>query len=83
VSRLAPQLNITDIGQHLARHGLKVDVQRIPGDDIDVADALLSQAAGSGADFLAKGGTRGCEFVLGGVTRSIFRSMTVPVLLSH
>jgi nucleotide-binding universal stress UspA family protein len=23
------------------------------------------------------------EFVLGGVTRSIFRSMTVPVLLSH
>jgi hypothetical protein len=37
-----------------------VDVQRIPGDDIDVADALLSQAAGSGADFLAKGGTRGC-----------------------
>ena len=49
-----------------------MDVQRIPGDDIDVADALLSQAADSGADFLAKGGTRGCEFVLGGVTRSIF-----------
>jgi nucleotide-binding universal stress UspA family protein len=23
------------------------------------------------------------EFVLGGVTRSIFESMTVPVLLSH
>ncbi len=75
-----------DIGQHLARHGLKVDVHRIPGGDIDVADALLSHAADSGADFIVMGGyghSRLREFVLGGVTRSIFQSMTVPVLLSH
>jgi nucleotide-binding universal stress UspA family protein len=75
-----------DIGQHLARHGFKVEVQRLPGGDIDVADALLSHAADTGADFMVMGGyghSRLREFVLGGVTRSIFQSMTVPVLLSH
>jgi nucleotide-binding universal stress UspA family protein len=75
-----------DIGQHLARHELNVDVHRISGGNIDVADALLSHAADSGADFMVMGGyghSRLREFVLGGVTRSIFESMTVPVLLSH
>ena len=75
-----------DMGQHLARHGLKVDVQRIAGGDIDIADALLSHAADSGADFMVMGGyghSRLREFVLGGVTRSILRSMTVPALMSH
>jgi nucleotide-binding universal stress UspA family protein len=75
-----------DIGQHLARHGLKVDVHRISGGNIDVADALLSHAADSGADLMVMGGyghSRLREFVLGGVTRSIFESMTLPVLLSH
>jgi nucleotide-binding universal stress UspA family protein len=75
-----------DIGQHLARHGLKVEVHRIPGGDIDVAEALLSRAADSTADFMVMGGyghPRLREFTLGGVTRTIFHSMTVPVLLSH
>jgi nucleotide-binding universal stress UspA family protein len=75
-----------DMGQHLARHGLKVDVQRISGGDIEVADALLSHAADSGADFIVMGGyghSRLREFVLGGVTRSILGSMTVPVLMAH
>ena len=75
-----------DIGQHLARHGLNVNVHRLPGGDIDVADALLSYAADSSADFMVMGGyghSRLREFILGGVTRSIFQSMTVPVLLSH
>jgi len=75
-----------DMGQHLARHGLKVDVKRIPGGNIDVADALLSHVADSGTDFAVMGGyghSRLREFVLGGVTHSILRSMTVPVLMAH
>jgi nucleotide-binding universal stress UspA family protein len=75
-----------DMGQHLARHGLKIDVERIPAGDVDVADALLSHAADSGADFMVMGGyghSRLREFVLGGVTRSILQSMTVPVLMAH
>ena len=75
-----------DMGQHLARHGLKVDVHRITGGNIDVADALLSHAADLSADFMVMGGyghSRLREFVLGGVTHSIFKSMTIPVLMSH
>jgi nucleotide-binding universal stress UspA family protein len=75
-----------DMGQHLARHGLKVEVKRIDSGGIDVADALLSHAADSSADFMVMGGyghSRLREFVLGGVTHTILRSMTVPVLLSH
>jgi nucleotide-binding universal stress UspA family protein len=75
-----------DMAQHLARHGLKITVHRIGGGGIDVADALLSHAADSGADFMVMGGyghSRLREFVLGGVTHSILRSMTIPVLMSH
>ena len=75
-----------DLGQHLARHGLKVDVKRITSPDIDVTSTILSYAADSSADLIVMGGyghSRLREFVLGGVTRGIFESMTVPVLMSH
>jgi nucleotide-binding universal stress UspA family protein len=63
-----------------------VEVQRIDCGHLDVANALLSHAADSGADFIVMGGyghSRMREFVLGGATRSILRSMTTPVLMSH
>ncbi len=75
-----------DMGLHLARHGLNVQVTRIPRGDIDTADALLSHAADCGADFIVMGGyghSRLREFVLGGVTRSILGTMAVPTLMSH
>jgi nucleotide-binding universal stress UspA family protein len=75
-----------DIGQHLARHDLKVEVKRIVATDTDVASTLLSHAADISADFIVMGGyghSRLREFVLGGATRGILSSMTVPVLLSH
>ena len=75
-----------DIGKHLARHGLKIDVKRITGGHIDVAAALLSHAADNGTDFMVMGGyghSRLRQFILGGVTRSILQSMTAPVLMAH
>ena len=75
-----------DLGQHLARHGLKVDVKRITSPDIDIASTILSYAADSSADMIVMGGyghSRLREFVLGGATRGILESMTVPVLMSH
>jgi nucleotide-binding universal stress UspA family protein len=75
-----------DMGHHLARHGLKVEVTRIMRGELDVEDVLLSHAADSDADFIVMGGyghSRLREFVLGGVTRSILRTMTVPTLMSH
>jgi nucleotide-binding universal stress UspA family protein len=75
-----------DIGEHLARHGLKVDVERIVAPEGGVGDTILSHAADAGADFLVMGGyghSRLREFILGGVTRGILGTMTVPVLMSH
>ena len=80
------QIEGADMGAHLARHGLNVEVKRIPTGDIDVAAMLLSHAADEGIDFIVMGGyghSRLREFVLGGVTRSILQSMTAPVLMSH
>ncbi len=75
-----------DMGEHLARHGLKVDVKRIVSKDVDITNTILSYAADSSADLLVMGGyghSRLREFILGGVTRGILGSMTVPVLMSH
>ena len=75
-----------DIGEHLARHSLKVDVKRIVATETDVANTILSYVADSSADLLVMGGyghSRLREFVLGGVTRGILSAMTVPALMSH
>jgi len=80
------QIERADIGAHLSRHGLNVAVKRMPLGDVDVADMLLSHAADEEVDFIVMGGyghSRLREFVLGGVTRSMLRTMTVPVLMSH
>ena len=75
-----------DLGQHLARHGLRIDVKRIVSTDVDVPNTILSHVADTSTDFLVMGGyghSRLREFVLGGATRGILSSMTVPVLMSH
>lgn len=75
-----------DIALHLARHGIKVEAQRLEARDLSVADAILSRLADEDIDLLvmgAYGHSRLRELVLGGVTRQIFRQMTVPVLMSH
>lgn len=75
-----------DVAEHLARHGLKVELKRLPIGNIEVADALLSLAADISADLMVMGGyghSRLREFVLGGATRGILASMTIPTLLSH
>jgi nucleotide-binding universal stress UspA family protein len=80
------EISGADMGEHLRRHGLPVEVKRLAKGDIRVEDAILSYAADSGADFLVMGGyghSRLREFILGGVTRSILASMTVPALMSH
>jgi nucleotide-binding universal stress UspA family protein len=82
----ADELPGADLGQHLARHGLKVEVKRITSPDIDVPSTILSHAADSSADMIVMGGyghSRLREFILGGVTRGLLESMTVPVLMSH
>lgn len=75
-----------DMATHLARHKLNVTLQRISSGDIDVGNAILSYVADRDADFLVMGGyghSRWREFFLGGATRQILSSMTLPTLMSH
>jgi len=72
--------------QHLARHGIHAAAKHMPRGDISIENVILSYAADAGADFLVMGGyghSRLREFILGGVTRGILASMTLPVLMSH
>jgi nucleotide-binding universal stress UspA family protein len=71
---------------HLTRHGVTAQLKRMVKGDVTIEDAILDYAADSSADLLVMGGyghSRLREFVLGGVTRSILGSMTLPVLMSH
>ncbi len=75
-----------DIGLYLSRHGVKVTVSQFQADDVDVGNQLLSRAADLDSDLIvmgAYGHSRMSELILGGVTRTLLESMTVPVLMSH
>jgi nucleotide-binding universal stress UspA family protein len=85
-TRTERELRGADIARHLARHGVQVEVEITPAADIDVASIVLSHAADLSADMLVMGGyghSRLREFMLGGVTRGILETMTVPVFMSH
>ena len=49
-----------DIAQHLARHGLNVELRQINAGDVDVANVILSDAADRDADFIVMGGYGHC-----------------------
>lgn len=75
-----------DICLHLSRHGVNAVCEHVAADDLKAGEMLLSRAADEDADLLVMGGyghSRLREMVLGGTTRHMLDSMTVPVLFSH
>jgi nucleotide-binding universal stress UspA family protein len=75
-----------DIGTHLARHGLEVNVVAIPHRGEGITQALLRHATESGAQLLVAGGyghTRLRAWMLGGTTRELLQAAHIPVLYSH
>ena len=77
----------SDIATIVSRYGAHV-ATRVVEDiaDMRTGETLLSAVADLGADLLVMGcyaHSRWRELVLGGATRSILKSMTVPVLMSH
>ena len=75
-----------DLALHLSRHGVKAEASWIPADDIEVSAMLLSRASDYQADLIVMGGyghSRIREIVLGGATREILKTMTLPTLMSH
>lgn len=74
-----------DLAHHLARHGVQAELKILPAGG-DIGALLLSYVADEDADMLVMGGyghSRLREIVLGGVTRTIFQTMTVPVFMAH
>lgn len=74
-----------DLALYLARHGVAVEVAQ-QATELDIGNALLSLAADLGSDLLvmgAYGHSRLREVVLGGATRTVLASMTLPVLMAH
>lgn len=75
-----------DIAATLARHGINVEATTISDGGRHAGIALLEQCATDGTDLLvmgAYGHSRMREFILGGVTRHVLKTMTLPVLMSH
>jgi nucleotide-binding universal stress UspA family protein len=75
-----------EIASHLARHGIKVEVEILPAADIDVANVILSRVADCSASMIVMGGyghSRFREFILGGATRGVLTAMTVLVFIAH
>ncbi len=71
---------------HLVRRGIKANLERLTADRGNVHGIILSLAADSGIDLMVMGGyghSRLQERILGGVTRGMFNSMTIPTLMSH
>jgi nucleotide-binding universal stress UspA family protein len=75
-----------DAAVWLSRHGVKVTVQRDVAPDGDVGDVILSRAADHDVDLIVMGlygHSRMREMVLGGASRTLLASMTVPVFVAH
>jgi nucleotide-binding universal stress UspA family protein len=83
---IAQDVPAADICAALARHGVKCEAAESVRPYADVGRTLLACAGDFGADLLVMGcygHSRLREFVLGGASEHVLRSMTIPVLMSH
>ena len=75
-----------DAAAWLSRHGVKVTVQRDVAANSDVGNVILSRAADLDVGLIVMGlygHSRLRETVLGGASRTLLASMTVPLFVSH
>jgi len=74
------------LASHLGRKGIVARAERLTAERGEIPDTILSAAADRRAELIVMGGyghSRLREFVLGGATRGIMQTMTMPVLMSH
>jgi nucleotide-binding universal stress UspA family protein len=75
-----------DVAAYLARHGVKVTVDRLPSQGMTVAEVLRRHAGDTAAELLvmgAYGHSRLRERIFGGTTRSMLEETTVPVFMAR
>lgn len=75
-----------DVERYLCLHGIGIRMHRRHRPTTGLGEAVLSLAGDLGADLLVMGcygHSRAREWVLGGATRTVLGSMTLPVLMAH
>ena len=83
---VSPEASPDRLAKRLTGLGLPAKTISVQSDHSDIQPTILSVAADERLDLLVMGGyghSRIKERVLGGVTREMFKSMTVPTLMSH
>jgi nucleotide-binding universal stress UspA family protein len=75
-----------DLAAALARHGAPVTVDRLSSTGTSTAEAILEHAKVTGSDLIVMGGYGHSQLrqsLLGGVTQTMTRDTTVPILMAH
>lgn len=75
-----------NVSDHLKCHNINNRIHRVPSGGVSTSTVILNTLSDEGADILIMGGygtSRLREIMLGGVTRTLLKSMTVPVIMSH
>ena len=71
---------------YLALHDIRVETAQFKPIEKDVGRGLLAAAREFGSDFLAMGAyshSRLRQLILGGVTRHVLESATIPVMMNR
>ncbi len=82
----ATEATAAALATHLARKNISAKAEHLTADRAEIHNTILSAAADRSTQLIVMGGyghSRLREFVLGGATRGILQSMTIPVLMSH
>ena len=86
-AQLAPaEASARKLVQHMGRAGLTTTLIELTAEHSEIQPSILSLAADENLDLLvmgAYGHSRLRQGILGGVTREMLRTMTVPTLMSH
>ncbi len=75
-----------ELSRHLSIHGVNNEIRRLAKAEVSTSTIILNELSDGGADILIMGGygtPKLREVMLGGVTRTLFECMTVPVFMSH
>jgi len=78
--------DVVDIESHLEHHGVTFDMLHSHAMENEISNQLAHFAKKFDSDMLvmgAYGHSRLSEYILGGVSKSVFRSTNIPVLVSH
>jgi nucleotide-binding universal stress UspA family protein len=74
------------IKAYLARHDVRAEIRNDFGDNDEIGEIVLAHAGDMSADLVvmgAYGHSRLREVILGGTTRHVLSSSTIPVVMSH